>query len=58
MARRVNDIDSADSQFFITLRASEELDGKYTIFGQVVKGLEVLDKIQKGDKIITLEYIQ
>ena len=58
MARRVNDIDSADSQFFITLKSSKELDGKYTIFGQVIKGLNILDKIQKGDKIITIEFVK
>ncbi len=57
MARRANDIDSADSQFFITLKASEELDGKYTVFAQVFKGFEVLDKIKLRDRIITMEYI-
>ena len=57
MARRANDIDSADSQFFITLKTSEELDGKYTVFAQVFKGFDVLDKIKLGDRIITMEYI-
>ena len=39
----------ADSQFYITLRAAPELDGKFTVFGQVIKGLDVAAKIQKAD---------
>lgn len=52
MARQENDINSADSQFYISLTFSPELDGKYTIFGQVTEGLEVIKKINQGDKII------
>lgn len=37
--------DSAGSQFFITLSPRPEFDGKYTVFGQVTQGLDVLDKI-------------
>jgi cyclophilin family peptidyl-prolyl cis-trans isomerase len=40
---------AADSQFFIMQRPAPELDGKYTVFGQVVKGQEVVGRIQKGD---------
>lgn len=39
----------ADSQFYITRRAAPELDGKYTVFGKVLKGQDVVNKIQKGD---------
>jgi cyclophilin family peptidyl-prolyl cis-trans isomerase len=39
----------ADSQFYITLRAAPELDGKYTVFGRVITGLDVAAKIQKAD---------
>ncbi len=58
MARHANDLDSADSQFFICLRNSPELDQKYTVFGQVIDGFEVIDKIKKGDKILSLEFIE
>jgi len=37
--------DSAGSQFFICVAAAPFLDGKYTVFGEVVKGMEVADKI-------------
>ena len=43
------DSDSADSQFYICLEPQPFLDGKYTVFGQVVEGLDLLPKIQEGD---------
>lgn len=42
---RSNDPDSAGSQFFIVVEDSPFLDGKYTVFGQVVKGMGFADKI-------------
>jgi cyclophilin family peptidyl-prolyl cis-trans isomerase len=39
----------ADSQFYITRRNAPELDGKYTVFGKVLTGMDVVAKIQKGD---------
>lgn len=49
---RAADPNSAGSQFFIVVKASNFLDGKYTVFGRVVKGIEVADKIvaQKRDR--------
>ncbi len=44
--------DSADSQFYISLSSPSHLDGKYTIFGQVTQGMEILEKIKKGDKML------
>jgi peptidyl-prolyl cis-trans isomerase B (cyclophilin B) len=42
---RTNDPDSAGSQFFIVVKDSNFLDGQYTVFGEVVKGMEVADQI-------------
>ncbi|WP_447975591.1 peptidylprolyl isomerase [Nitrospira sp. Kam-Ns4a] len=42
---RAQDPDSAGSQFFIVVEDSRFLDGKYTVFGEVVKGIGVADKI-------------
>lgn len=53
MARYAHDLNSADSQFYITLNTFPHLDSKYTIFGEVNEGIEIAEKIVKGDKIIT-----
>jgi peptidylprolyl isomerase len=42
---------AADSQLFFALRASPAWDGKYTIVGQVTAGLDLLPKLQVGDRI-------
>ena len=47
MARAQNP-DSANSQFFITYARSSFLNGKYTVFGEVVSGMEHIDKLRKG----------
>ena len=46
---RSSDVNSADSQFFICFAPAPYLDGQYTIFGQVVQGMEFVDRIKKGD---------
>lgn len=48
MARAMN-IDSADSQFFICFKAAYFLDGQYTAWGQVIEGMEHVDKIARGE---------
>ena len=45
---RAQDPNSANSQFFICLADAPFLDGKYTVFGEVVSGMDVVDKIKKG----------
>jgi peptidylprolyl isomerase len=47
---RSSDPNSADSQFFIMLATSQHLDGKYTVWGKVVSGMEFVDRIKKGDQ--------
>lgn len=56
MARSAGDKNSADSQFYIAMSTLPHLDGDYTIFGQVVEGLGLVEKIQQGDKIISMSY--
>ncbi len=51
LAHLVRDSDSGDSQFYILLGPSKFLDGHYTVFGEVVSGMAVVDHIQKGDRI-------
>ena len=61
---RATDPNSADSQFFICLGFSPHLDGEYTLWGEVVKGMRYVDRIKKGvvsegmtdpDKIIKMQ---
>ena len=46
---RAQSPDSADSQFFICLAPAPYLDGQYTVWGQVVSGMDAVDAIKKGD---------
>ncbi|MDW8106374.1 MAG: peptidylprolyl isomerase [Armatimonadota bacterium] len=48
---RAQDPDSASSQFYICLDDLPQLDGDYVVFGKVVEGIELIDKIQLGDTI-------
>lgn len=51
---RTADPNSADSQFYITLGVHPHLDHQYTVFGQVIEGMDVVQKIQMGDKMTTV----
>ena len=46
MARLGDDVASGSSSFFIVLAPSPSLDGKYTVFGRVVSGMDVVEKIE------------
>ncbi len=50
--------DTGGSQFFITHAPQPHLDGGYTVFGQVVEGMEVVNQIARGDKIDRVEIIE
>ena len=62
---RSNNPDSANSQFFICFKSSPFLDRQYTVFGKIIKGMEFIDMIKRGegangevsdpDKIISLK---
>src|SRR6202163_2254923 len=47
---RTNDPNSANSQFFIMYGDGSFLNGKYTVFGEVVSGMEAVDKLKKGSE--------
>jgi cyclophilin family peptidyl-prolyl cis-trans isomerase len=48
MARRGGDPDSGTSQFFICLTEHPEWDGQYTVFGEVIEGIETVAKISNA----------
>jgi peptidylprolyl isomerase len=65
MARRGDSVNSANSQFFIMFAETPSLNNQYTVVGEVVSGMEVVEKIKKGsaanngsvtepDKIVTM----
>jgi len=43
---------NADSQFYVTLSPQARLDGQYTVFGKVISGMDVVQKIQKTDRVV------
>lgn len=59
MARFGNDLNSASSQFYITLSAHPNLDNKYTVFGGVINGMDAVQRITPQDRImgVTLQGI-
>ena len=60
-AARAQDINSADSQFFIMFDENSSLNNQYTVWGKVTSGMEFVDKIRKGeppmnpDKIVKMQ---
>ena len=46
------------SQFYITLRATPQLDGGYSVFGKVVQGQDVVAKIVKGDRMTSVKILR
>ena len=48
------DAAKADTQFYITLNAAPKLDGDYVVFGKVISGMDVVQKLQYGDRIVRL----
>ena len=50
--------DSGDSQFFINLKDNFRLNGMYEVFGRVVRGQDVVDKIERGDRIRSIRRVR
>ena len=48
------DAAKADTQFYITLNAAPKLDGDYVVFGKVISGMDVVQKLQYADRIVRL----
>ena len=51
----INENSASSTEFFFTTNKLPELDGRYSIFGKVVNGFEVLERLEKNDKIIKIE---
>jgi cyclophilin family peptidyl-prolyl cis-trans isomerase len=46
--------DTGGSQFFVTLSPQPHLDGRYPLFGQVVNGMAVVERIEQGDRVVSV----
>jgi cyclophilin family peptidyl-prolyl cis-trans isomerase len=49
--------DKGDSQFYVLLDNASFLDGKYTVFGKVVSGMDVIKKLERGDKVTRMSIV-
>jgi len=49
--------DSAGSQFYFALQPLTQLDGQYTVFGEITEGLDVMKKLRIGDEIVSVEIL-
>ena len=58
LSRDKEDQNSGDSQFFITNGAQRFLEGTYVGFGRVIKGLDVIPKIELGNKIVSMRELR
>jgi cyclophilin family peptidyl-prolyl cis-trans isomerase len=57
MARRADDRNSAGSQFYIVKEEAQSLNREYAIFGKVVDGMDVVDKLVANDKIVSVTVV-
>ena len=53
---KINEKRSSSTEFFFSLNNLPEFDGRYSIFGRVVSGSEILNKIDKNDLIKKIEF--
>jgi cyclophilin family peptidyl-prolyl cis-trans isomerase len=58
LAHPQGDKDTGDCQFYIMLARASFLDNSYTVFGQVVAGMEVVDKVEKGDVVVSVKVVE
>lgn len=57
LAASPTDRNSGDSQFYVLLDSASFLDGNYTVFGKVVFGLDVVKRIERGDRVTSISLI-
>jgi cyclophilin family peptidyl-prolyl cis-trans isomerase len=50
--------DSGDSQFYVLLDSASFLDGNYTVFGKVVAGMDVVRRIERGDRVTAITLVR
>ena len=55
---RSQDPDSAGCQFYVCYGPTPHLDGQYTVFGQVVAGMELVDRIKQGDRMTSVRIVE
>ena len=53
---KINETRSSSTEFFFSLNSLPEFDGRYSIFGRVISGSEILNKIDKNDFIKKIEF--
>jgi cyclophilin family peptidyl-prolyl cis-trans isomerase len=58
MARLPDDYDSAKTQFYICKKHLPLMNKEYTLFGKVIRGMDIVQKIKRGDKIKEIQEIQ
>jgi cyclophilin family peptidyl-prolyl cis-trans isomerase len=58
LAAQPDDKNSGDSQFYIMLAPAKFLDGNYTVFGRVVLGMDVVQKIERGDRVVSISLVK
>lgn len=54
---RNDDPESGGSQLFVCHRETPHLDGRYTLFGELIEGFDVLDRIEVGDRIVSVRVL-
>ena len=50
-------LNSASAQFYITLKPLPELDWRFSVFGRVVEGMNIVDSIEEGDRIVKADVL-
>ena len=52
---KINNNDSSATEFFFVTNKIPEIDGRYSIFGKIIKGLDVVEKIKNDDFIMEVK---